>query len=147
LTDINMRSSTLATFDGKDIMVPNERFITTRFVNWTHDDPRQRYEVPFSVAYDTDIHKVAPLIVEAMSRIPGLLSEPELPQCELKAFGDAGVKFVAKFWVMGIDDGKNNYSSDVLYAIWDAMKAANIAMPAPARYVRFEDTSVGKRVK
>ena len=136
LRDINMRSSTLATYDGKDIMVPNERFITTRFVNWTHHDPAQRYEVPFSVSYDTDIHTVAPLIEKAVSKTKGILTKPEAPQCEIKSFGDNGIRFVVKFWVNGIDDGKNNYSSDVMYAVWDALKAAKINMPSGAQYVR-----------
>ena len=57
LKELNMRSSTLETFDGKEIMVPNEKFITTQFINWTREDPRQRYEVEFSVSYDTDLHK------------------------------------------------------------------------------------------
>ncbi|MCI5045119.1 MAG: mechanosensitive ion channel, partial [Aquisalinus sp.] len=47
LTKLTMRSATLETPDGKDIMVPNEQFITTAFTNWTHKDPRQRYEVKF----------------------------------------------------------------------------------------------------
>jgi small-conductance mechanosensitive channel len=141
LQDISMRSSRLATFDGKDIMVPNERFITTRFVNWTHNDPRQRYEVPFTVSYDTDIHKVAPLIVKAVSKISGILLEPEKPECELKSFGDTGVKFAVKFWVEGIDDGKNSYTSDVMYAVWDALKSAGIDMKMPARQVSLIDAT------
>ena len=147
LQHINMRSSTLTTYDGKDIMVPNERFITTRFVNWTHTDPRQRYEVPFSVVYDTDIRKVAPLIVEAIAKVPSVLQEPEQPACELKSFGDSGVRFTAKFWVNGIDDGQNNYTSDVMYAIWDALKAAKIEMPSGAQYVRVETSNVLEKVK
>lgn len=147
LRDINMRSSTLVTFDGKDIMVPNERFITTRFVNWTHADPRQRYEVPFTVSYDTDIHKVAPLIVKAVLKLPDILSEPEKPECELKGFGDNGVKFSVKFWVNGIDDGNNSFSSAVLYAIWDALKAAKIEMPLPARHVRIVENDNPKKEK
>ena len=144
LRDINMRSSTLTTFDGKDIMVPNERFITTRFVNWTHADPRQRYEVPFSVSYDTDIHKVPPLIVKALAKLAVILQEPEKPECEIKGFGDNGVKFAVKFWVNGIDDGKNSFSSDVHFAIWDALKAAKIDMPFPTRNVRIVENELKK---
>lgn len=147
LRDINMRSSTLTTYDGKDIMVPNERFITTRFVNWTHTDQSQRYEVPFSVSYDTDIHNVSPLIVKAISKVAGILIKPEAPQCELKRFGDCGVCFVAKFWVNGIDDGPNNYTSDVMYAVWDALKAAKIEMPSGAQYVRVATSETPKREK
>jgi len=44
-------STTLETFDGKDIIVPNEQFITLSFVNWTHNNKKQRYSLEFSVAY------------------------------------------------------------------------------------------------
>jgi small-conductance mechanosensitive channel len=136
LRDINMRSSTLSTFDGKDIMVPNERFITTRFVNWTKADPRQRYEVPFAVSYDTDIHKIPPLIEKAVAAHKSVLQEPEPVSCELKKFADNGVHFAVKFWVSGIDDGPNNFSSDVHFIVWDVLKDAGIAMARPAREFR-----------
>ncbi len=147
LMEINMRSSRLGTFDGKDIMVPNDRFITTRVVNWTHADPRQRYEVPFTVTYDTDIHKVPPLIVKALLKIKGVLRAPEMPECSLKSFGDATVNFTAKFWVEGIDDGVNAYTSDALFAIWDALKDEGITMkasPPKVQYVTAPEPRKGK---
>ena len=42
-----MRSATLETYDGKDIMVPNEKFITTSFANWIQNDKMQRYPINF----------------------------------------------------------------------------------------------------
>jgi small-conductance mechanosensitive channel len=135
LRDINMRSSTLETFDGKDIMVPNERFITTRFVNWTHADPRQRYEVPFVVAYETDLHKVPKLIEQAVSSHKTVLQEPEPVSCELKKFGDFGAHFSVKFWVNGIDDGPNNFTSDVHFLVWDALQSGGIKLATPHHQV------------
>lgn len=35
IRELNMRATTLETFDGKDIVVPNEQLITTTFTNWT----------------------------------------------------------------------------------------------------------------
>ncbi len=136
LKDLNMRSSTLETFDGKEILVPNEKFITTAFVNWTRDDPRQRYEVEFSVAYDTDLHKVPPVIEKAVGSHPRVLFEPEPPDCELRGFGDSGVNFGVEFWVDGLDDGPNKFSSDVLFLVWDALKANDIVIPFPQREVK-----------
>jgi len=52
---INMRNTVVETTDGKDIMVPNTKFTEDAYENWTHKDPRQRYEVHFTVAYDTDL--------------------------------------------------------------------------------------------
>ncbi len=132
---INMRSSVLETFDGKEIVVPNEKFITTRFVNWTHDDPRQRYEVEFWVAYDTDLHKVPPVIEAAVARHPRVLDAPEKPDCELKEFGERGVRFTVEFWVEGLDDGPNKFSSDVMFLIWDALKENGIRIPLPRQEV------------
>ena len=136
LKEINMRSSTLETFDGKEILVPNETFITTQFINWTHDDPRQRYEVDFAVAYDTDIEKVPPIITAAVSKHPGVLQEPEKPDCELRGFGESGVQFGVEFWVHGVDDGPNKFSSDILFLIWNALKKNDIEIPFPQREVR-----------
>lgn len=136
LKELNMRSTTLETFDGKEIMVPNEKFITDIFTNWTRDDPRQRYEVEFSVAYDTDLHKVPPVIQAAVSKHKRVLQEPEKPDCELRGFGDSGVKFAIEFWVDGLDDGANKFSSDVLFLVWDALKENGIKIPYPQREVR-----------
>ncbi len=136
LRQMNMRSSILSTFDGKDIMVPNDKFITTQFTNWTNEDPRQRYEVEFAVAYETDLHKVPPLIIKAVSAHEQVLVEPEEPDVELRSFGDNGVNFAVEFWVSGIDDGKNKFTSEVRFLIWDALKKAGISMPFPQREIR-----------
>ncbi len=147
LMEINMRQSRLGTFDGKDIMVPNDRFITTRVVNWTHADPRQRYEVPFTVTYDTDIHRVPPLIVKALLKIKGVLREPKMPECALKSFGEGSINFTAKFWVEGIDDGVNAYTSDALFAVWDALKSEGISMKAPPPTIQYVTAPESRKTK
>ena len=65
-----MRSATLETYDGKDIMVPNERFITTAFTNWTHNNQKQRYSLHFEVAYKTDLEPMFARIREVCSSHP-----------------------------------------------------------------------------
>lgn len=136
LKEINMRSTTLETYDGKEIMLPNEKFITTTFVNWTRDDPRQRYEVEFTVAYDTDLEPLPELIVEAVSKHPQVLDDPEPVDVELRSFDDSGIRLGVEFWADGIDDGKNKFSSDVLFIIWRTLRDNNIKIPFPQREVR-----------
>ena len=139
MKELNMRSATLETFDGKEIMVPNETFITDVFVNWTRDDPRQRYEIEFSVAYDTDIDRVPDLIVEAVSKHPGVLQKPEKPDCELRGFGDSGINFAVEFWIEGVDDGRNRISSDLLFIVWRTLRDNDISIPFPQREIRILD--------
>lgn len=136
LKELNMRSSTLQTFEGKTIVVPNEQFITTAFTNWTHQDSRQRYEFEFSVSYDTDAEKVPEVIIPAISNHPQVLQEPELPDCEIRDFGESGIVFGVEYWIDGIDDGENRVDSDLRMIIWKTLKENKIKMPYPQREVR-----------
>lgn len=132
------RATILETFDGRWIVVPNEDFITTRVVNYSDSGSANRLEVPFSVSYDTDINKVPAIIEAAVSKHPGVLQEPEGPDCELRGFGDSGVDFGVEFWVEGIDDGQNKYASDVLFIIWNALKENGIEIPYPHRVIEMK---------
>jgi len=133
------RATILETFDGKWIVVPNEDFIVSRIVNWSDAGSGNRYEVDFSVSYDTDINIIPDLISEAVKKHPAVLSEPEAPDVELRAFGDSGVEFGVEFWVEGIDDGPNKYTSEVRFLIWNALKEANIEIPFPQREIRYRE--------
>lgn len=133
------RATILETFDGKWIVVPNEDFIVSRIVNWSDAGSGNRYEVAFSVSYDTDINLIPDLIRKAVMKHPAVLTEPEEPDVELRAFGDSGVEFGVEFWVEGIDDGPNKYTSEVRFLIWNALKEANIEIPFPQREIRYRD--------
>lgn len=136
---LGARATILETFDGKWIVVPNEDFIVSRIVNWSDAGSGNRYEVEFSVSYDTDINIIPELVSKAVARHPAVLSEPEGPDCELKNFGDSGVEFGVEFWVEGIDDGKNKYCSEVRFLVWNALKEAGIEIPFPQREIRYRD--------
>ena len=129
------RAMILETFDGRWIVVPNEDFITTRVVNYSDAGSANRYEAPFSVSYDTDINIVPDIIEQAVSKLDFVLQEPDGPDCELRAFGDSGVEFAVEFWVNGIDDGSNRFTPQVLFAIWNALKAHDIEIPYPQQVV------------
>ncbi|MEM7472193.1 MAG: mechanosensitive ion channel domain-containing protein [Pseudomonadota bacterium] len=129
------RAAILETFDGRWIVVPNEDFITTRVVNYSDSGSANRYEAPFSVTYETDINRVPDIVEAAVATHPGVLSKPYPPDCELRAFGESGVDFACEFWVEGLDDGDNKFTSDVLFLIWNALKAEGIEMPYPRRVI------------
>ena len=64
-----------------------------------------------------------------------MLDKPYPPDCELRGFGESGVDFACEFWVNGLDDGDNKFTSDVLFLIWNALKAEGIEMPYPRRVI------------
>ena len=141
LRELTMRSATLETYDGKDIMVPNERFITTAFVNWTHNNQKQRYPLHFQVAYDTDLDKMFEIVREVVASHPKVISGDDIPiserpDAEIEGFGDSGIDILVEFWMEGIDDGDHRVGGDLLLMIWTALKANGIQIPFPQREVR-----------
>jgi len=144
---LGARATILETFDGKWIVVPNEDFITSRIVNWSDSGAGKRYEADFSVSYETDINKVPAIIEAAVAKHPKVLTDPEPPDCELRGFGDSGVNFSVEFWVQGLDDGKNKFSSDVLFLVWNALRDNQIEIPFPQRELRVRDAGALLSIK
>ncbi len=141
IRELNMRSALLETFDGKDVMVPNEQFITTRFINWTHKNKKQRYSLEFQVAYKTDLPVMLDIVKEVVRAHPQVINEPDTPieelaDAEIAGFGDSGVDILVEFWMDGVDDGKNRVGADLLMLIWLAFKEHNIEIPFPQREVK-----------
>lgn len=138
IVKMGARATILETYDGRWIVVPNEDFIITRVTNYSDSGSANRYEAPFSVSYDTDINLVPDIVEKAVATHPGVLNEPFPPDCELRGFGDSGVDFSVEFWVNGLDDGENKYTSDVLFLIWNALKDHDIEIPYPRRVIEIK---------
>lgn len=144
IRELGMRSAILETYDGKDIMVPNEKFITTAFVNWTHNNQKQRYPITFEVAYGTDLEKLFQILRETVASHPRVLSGEDIPieerpDAEISKFAESGIEILVEFWMEGIDDGKNRVGADLLFMIWQALQANNIQIPYPHRVITIEE--------
>ena len=150
--ELNMRSTTLETYDGKDIVVPNEKFIVEVFTNWTHKDKSQRYRVDFSVAYHSDVRKLVDIVKQVVASHPQVFSGEavpieERPDCEIDSFGDSGINMFVEFWMEGIDDGKNRVGGDLLLMILEALQEHGFEIPFPQREVRVLNDNVPNTAK
>lgn len=148
IREINMRSTVLETYDGKDIVVPNEQFVTTRFINWTHNNEKQRYSLEFQVAYKTDIPRMLGIIKDVVRSHPQVINEPDTPveelaDAEISSFGDSGINILVEFWMEGIDDGVNRVGADLLLMIWQALRDHDIEIPFPQREVKILNSTAG----
>ena len=141
LRELNMRHGILETYDGKDIMVPNEQFITSSYTNWTHKDKRQRYALHFQVAYSTDLDLLFERVREICRAHPKVLSDADLPiefqpDAEIEGFGESGIDILCEFWMTGIDDGENRVGADLMHSIWRMIQEEGMQIPFPQREVR-----------
>ncbi|CAA0123703.1 Mechanosensitive channel MscK [Halioglobus japonicus] len=139
--EFRMRYTILETYDGKDILVPNETFISSLMVNWTHKDPKQRYRVDFSVPYSTDVRSMVELIKAAVAEHEQVVSGPDVPfeerpDCEIDSFGESGINMFVEFWMIGVDDGSNRVGGDLMLIILETLKENGIEIPFPQREVK-----------
>jgi small-conductance mechanosensitive channel len=138
VVSMQARFVSLVTRDRKEILIPNEDFITNRVVNWSHSDNLVRLEVPFSVSYQADPHRIRALAVEAAAQPSRVVDKPA-PVCHLTAFGDNGLEFILRFWIEDAPSGVANVTGQVLLALWDAFKAEGVDIPFPHRDIKMRD--------
>lgn len=134
------RYTLIETLDGKEILVPNEDFITSRVINWTLSNDRGRVEIPVGVSYGSDLEEAQKLILEAATEHHRCIADPA-PQCFLREFGDSSINFVLLFWVGDVQIGRWEPQSDVMFAIWRKFKASGIEIPFPQRDVHLKSTA------
>lgn len=137
------RYTLVETLDTKEILVPNEDFITNRVTNWTLSNTRGRVEVAVGVSYNSDIEKARDLILEAAKEHPDCIPDPE-PRCFLRNFGDSSVDFVLHFWVADVTQGRWKPQSDVMFNIWHKFKKNKIEIPFPQRDLHLKTPDILK---
>ncbi len=126
------RYTLIETFDNKEILVPNEDFITNRVTNWTFSNHKARVEIPIGVSYDSDIEKVREILLDTANSHPRCAPEPT-PACYLRGFGDSSVDFILHFWVDDVENGRWTPQSEILFAIWHRFAEEGISIPYPQR--------------
>ena len=144
---IGIRSSTVRTYSGAEVIVPNANLISNEVVNWTLSDRLRRFELPVGVAYGTDPSRVLKILIETARNHPDVLSDPE-PTAMFKGFGDSSLDFEVRFWTAQFDSFLR-VGSDVAVGIHDALKAAEIEIPFPQRdlHLRTVDPEAGRALR
>ncbi len=144
---IGARSSTILTFQGAEVIVPNSNLIANQVINWTLSSQWRRVDVPVGVGYGTDPERVIKLLIEVAKSHPGvLLVRP--PMAFFLGFGESALKFELRFW-SSEQDTWFQLQSDVTVAVAKALQEAGIEIPFPQRdlHVRSICASVAESVE
>ena len=84
------------TFDNKSVVIPNGNISNTSLVNVTEHDMR-RVDIPFSVAYDSDMEKVKRVTIETIKDVDGYLPDEQI-LFYIDEFADSGINMYVKFY-------------------------------------------------
>jgi len=139
ITRIGIRASTIRSFDGADITVPNGTLLADSVTNWTMSDRIRRIELPVGVAYGTDTDKVIEALYSALEEQQGILSDPR-PQIIFNGFGDSSLDFMLRAWVADNDEFIT-IRSDIALAMNRALRAYEIEIPFPQRDLHLRSIS------
>lgn len=130
---IGIRSSTLRTATGAEVIVPNANLIADPLTNWTLSDRRRMIQIPIGIAYGTDTKRVVEVLEEIARNHPLALTEPA-PRALFIGFGDSSLNFELRLWT-GDFDSWVIMRSEVMMAIDARFKDEKIEIPFPQRDV------------
>ena len=131
VTRIGIRSSTLQTFQGAEVIIPNANFISGKVVNWTLTESRRRAEMALGVAYGTDPKVVLKFLLDAANQHESVLTDPA-PMAYFVGFGDSALNFELHFWVMQ-DSNWYRVRSEIAMVVMKWLENAGIEIPFPQR--------------
>ena len=141
------RSSTIVTFQGAEVIVPNSNLISNQVINWTLSSQWRRVDIPIGVAYGTDPERVIKLLVGVAESHPRVLARAPSHGFFL-GFGEGSLKFELRFW-SAQQDTWFQLQSDVTVAVAKALREAGIEIPFPQRdlHIRSVDSVAANAVR
>jgi small-conductance mechanosensitive channel len=136
--EIQTRATTIKTYDGRRIVIPNsELFTQSVTVNTAFDYRRLQYDI--GIGYGDDINRAKQLIKEAMHSVDGVLKDPS-PDVLVVELAGSSVNIRARWWVQPPRRADTlDVQDKVLTAIKNKLTANGIDLPYPTQQILFHD--------
>ncbi|OKH24062.1 mechanosensitive ion channel protein MscS [Hydrococcus rivularis NIES-593] len=136
--NIQTRATTIKTYDGRRIVIPNsELFTNSVTVNTAFESRRMEYDV--GIGYGDDLDEAKRLILEAIHSVEGVLRDPS-PDVLVMELAESTVNIRARWWIKPPRRADDLDSRDrVLTAIKHKLTANGIDLPFPTQQILFHD--------
>ena len=138
---IGIRSTSVRTWEGAEVIVPNATLVADRVTNWTPTDRWRRISLPVGVTYGSDPESVLEVLRAVARGHAQVLAEPA-PQPLFIGFGESALLFELRVWTDGLLDWQQ-VRSELAVALNAALKAAGIVIASPVRHVLLRQESGG----
>ncbi|HEY9652774.1 MAG TPA: mechanosensitive ion channel family protein [Coleofasciculaceae cyanobacterium] len=136
--EIQTRATTIRTYDGRRVVIPNSELFTNAVtVNTAFDNRRLEYDV--GIGYGDNIHQAKQLILEAIASVNTVLHNPP-PEALVMELAESTVNIRARWWISPPRRADALDSRDkVLAAIKNKLTANGIDLPFPTQQILFHD--------
>jgi small-conductance mechanosensitive channel len=137
--DIGMRATTLTTFEGADVVVPNGTLLSEKLINWTLSDMNRRIDVEVGVAYGSDPRRVITLLTDVAASTPGVAVEPA-PAIVFKGFGANSLDFGIRAWTNDFGDWVS-IRTEMTARVYEALQREGLEIPFPQQDLHLRTVS------
>lgn len=135
--DIHTRATTIKTYDGRRVVIPNATLFTQSvIVNTAFPSRRTDYDV--GISYSDDIDQAKKLILEAIKSVDGVLADPA-PDADVVALAPSTVNIRARWWTESRRAQVSAIQDKVITAIKNKLTENGITLPFPTQEVLFYD--------
>lgn len=144
--DIKIRATTIRTYDGRQVVIPNSDLYTSALtVNTAYK--QRRLQVAVGIGYEDDIEAAKTEILSALDNADSVSTKAK-PSVIATGFGDSTIDLMVRWF---IEDGTqaNKVASihQVIVEIKTALDKAGVNIPFPIRTLDLSDPSVTAIVK
>jgi small-conductance mechanosensitive channel len=136
--NIQTRATTIRTYDGRRIVIPNSELFTNAVtVNTAFENRRLEYDV--GIGYGDNIDQAKELMLEAVYSVDEVLKEPS-PDVLVMELAESTVNIRVRWWINPPRRADALDSRDkVLTAIKKKLTANGIDLPFPTQQILFHD--------
>ena len=127
VTQIQLRATTMKTYDGRVVYIPNQEVFQASIINNTAS-PRRRSSVIVGIDYGEDISQAIAVISQALVGIKEVETNPS-PDVLVNELAASTVNLEVRFWVDSRRSGFLATTSRVAQAVKEALEKENIDMP------------------
>ena len=137
ITQVQLRSTTLKTYDGRMVYIPNQEVFQASITNNTASK-YLRSSVFVGVDYDADIVEARAVIVKAVSTHARVQSDP-VPEVLVHELAASTVNLEVRFWVDSRRAGFLETTSIVAQSVKEALQEHDIEMPTEIYTLMIKD--------
>ena len=127
ITQIQLRATTMKTYDGRVVYIPNQEVFQASVINNTAS-PRRRSSVMVGIDYAEDISKAIAVISEVLIEVKEVEANPS-PDVLVSELAASTVNLEIRFWVDSRRSGFLATTSKVAQAVKEALETEGIDMP------------------
>jgi len=139
VTDIDVRATSIKSWDGLQVIIPNADVYSNSMTNYSAFPPR-RQQLTVAVGYEEELPRVLDVFLETIRGVPGVLDEPA-PGVYCSNLGPSGVEVDAYFWIDQDESSMFDVTSRVVMALKEAAATEGINLPYPIQTVRVRRTT------